>query len=101
MKFGRLLANIIHRWGRAGHKYVLLWADLRHVPIPAGSILTVSVPAVSRRVDAPVATVPMSAVLSLSLAGRNSLVHIYPALLGGSGAVISTGVIRGFSNVFL
>ena len=52
MKFGRLLANIIHRWGRAGHKYVLEWADLRHAPIPAGSILTVSMPAVSRRVDA-------------------------------------------------
>ena len=49
----------------------------------------------------PVATVPMSAVLSLSRAGRNSLVHIYPALLVGGGAVISTGVIRGFSNVFL
>ena len=48
-----------------------------------------------------VVTMPMSAVLFLSLAGRNSLVHIYPALLVGSGAVISTGVIRGFSNVFL
>ena len=48
-----------------------------------------------------VVTMPMSAVLFLSLAGRNSLVHIYPALLVGSGDVISTGVIRGFSNVFL
>src|SRR6266498_1828842 len=38
MKFGRLLANMIHRWGRAGHKYILEWADLRHVPMPAGSI---------------------------------------------------------------
>jgi len=49
----------------------------------------------------PVVTMPMSAVLFLSLAGRNSLVYVYPALLVGSGAVISTGVIRGFSNVFL
>jgi hypothetical protein len=49
----------------------------------------------------PVVAVPTSAVLSLFLAGRNSLIHIYPALLVGGGAVISTGVIRGFSNVFL
>lgn len=69
--------------------------------MPTGFILTISVPTVCRRIDAASGhNANERGALPVSRR-QNSLVHIYPALLVGSGALISTGVIRGFSNVFL
>ena len=69
--------------------------------MPTGFILTISVPTVSRRVDAASGR-DVNECGALPVSRRqNSLVNIYPALLVGSDALISTGVIRGFSNVFL